>query len=498
MGAGRQMDDSSRQRRAGRIAATAIAAVAGAFLLVEAIGAASAHSRAGVTITIEGPNQWTDSGRDFGKPWDVQVARFEKANPGVTVKTIVLDQQGFGATEATQLAAGTAPDLVFNQASFNSHAVLPLDGYLKKPNPYAPGRPKWIDWFIPAYYGFGNSAALSPPVANPAGHLYWAPFNLVGTALYVNEDALKRAGVRGSISTWQQLATANAKLKAHGIAALTMDNSVIGTYWTVSQIFDMLLRKYVHAWNHFTASGKLGISPALTVKDLTWAIKTGKFNVRLPEVAASLNLSKQLFMQFTVPNWSGIKGLSGAVVDLRDFLNQKGAMAWGVDFGYSQIAHAPFKVGTIPFPTITKASSPLSTNAPAESGVSTGGTSYMIPSSTKGDHLRYAIRFLQFMSAPKYVRSWLQATGGIPAIRGIRPPANTSGFLKGAWAKTQQTFNLFGLDASGGSVFNQTVEAYFLGSSDLKSTLSHLQDYWNRAADYQIQQNNWGKEGWAK
>ena len=44
---------------------------------------------AGTTITLEGPNQWTQSGSSFGHPWDQVVAEFKKVT-GVTVHTDVL------------------------------------------------------------------------------------------------------------------------------------------------------------------------------------------------------------------------------------------------------------------------------------------------------------------------------------------------------------------------------------------------------------------------
>ena len=122
----------------------------------------------------------------------------------------------------------------------------------------------------------------------------------------------------------------------------------------------------------------------------------------------------------------------------------------------------------------------------------------MIPSTTTGKSLKYALRFLQFMSAPGYVAPWLRATGGIPAVSNIKSPPSAKGFLQGAWALPAQTVGLISDDASGGTTFQQYLEGYFLGSSDLKSTLATLQSYWERTADYQIQQNGWGKEAWAK
>src|ERR1017187_5610553 len=89
---------------------------------------------AGTTITLEGPNQWTESGSSFGRPWDQVVAEFKKVT-GVKVNTDVLPLATFFSVESAQLAAGTTPDLVFNQVTYQPYMVVALNKYLNQPNP---------------------------------------------------------------------------------------------------------------------------------------------------------------------------------------------------------------------------------------------------------------------------------------------------------------------------------------------------------------------------
>ena len=117
----------------------------------------------------------------------------------MTVKIQALSLSSFFQTTTTELAAGTAPDIVLNQATYKSFMVTPLDDYLNKPNPYAPERAKWIDWFNHSAYGFDN-----PQSINGDGHIYWVPLNLVGVGLFVNQDAFAKAGVSAPM---QQAAT---------------------------------------------------------------------------------------------------------------------------------------------------------------------------------------------------------------------------------------------------------------------------------------------------
>lgn len=448
-----------------------------------------------VTITLAGPNQWNDSGSSFGSAWDDAISQFEKLNPNVTVKINVLPLANFQQIEATQLAAGTAPALIFNQTSYKPYQVVQLDQYLNQPNPYAPERAKWIDWFDNRAFGFGNPASVD---AN--GHLDWIPMNLVDVGLFVNEDLFNKAGVSYPIKTFQDWQDAVKKFKAAGIVPMAMDNSAIGIDWPIGSIMNMMLASYYDQFNYFDASGKPGQNPTLTTKDWVRAIKTGKFSAESPQFVEALKLAKELYSAAT-PNWSGIKGLSGAGVGLNDFVAGRAAMAWGVNFGASEVAKATFKVGSMGFPTITSATTPLSTNQPAQFGVTAGGTSYMIPSTTKGDQLKYAIRFLQFMTAPKYAQPWITATTGVPSIQTVTAPDSIAGFSAGDWGTSPKSngYTLVGLSPQQGQDFQQIVTGYLLGSTDLTTTQSKLDTAWKAAADYQLQQNtSWKSESWAQ
>src|ERR1700733_12779507 len=111
---------------------------------------------AGTTITLEGPNQWTQSGSSFGRPWDQLVAEFKKVT-GVTINTDVLPLATFSSVESAQLAAGIAPDLVFSQATYQPYMVVPLDKYLSQPNPFVAGNKSWLSQF--------NQSAFSAKVS---------------------------------------------------------------------------------------------------------------------------------------------------------------------------------------------------------------------------------------------------------------------------------------------------------------------------------------------
>lgn len=464
---------------------------------VAAKPAATSHGiggLAGTRITLEGPNQWTQSGSSFGTAWAREIALFKKVT-GVTVATDVLPLASFSSVESTQLAAGTAPDLVFNQATYQPYMVLPLNSYLKKPNPFVPGNKSWLSLF--------NSNAYSSHVAqvlDAKGNFDWVPFNLVGTAMYYNKAAFKKADVKAPISTFSELLTACGQLKKAGYTPMAMDNSFIGTWFPYSPIFEQLMEKQFNELNHFTVSGALGKSSQLTPEDLAWGIATGKLSASDPYVKESLVLLDKLFSSCATKNWSGITGLSGDGVGLPQFESGKAAMAWAVDFGYGTIAASSnFPIGSMPFPEITTTTTSLSANKPAQSGNSIGGTSYMIPAHTSGNALKASLLFLQFMSAPKYISTWLAETGGIPAVNGITPPAEDGAYFSGAWAKPTitQPMRSSGYDIAPGVPLTEAYDGYLLGSKTLNQEVPYLEGLFKQGAAYLVTSNGWQKQSWA-
>ncbi|WP_410789977.1 ABC transporter substrate-binding protein [Kribbella sp. C-35] len=463
-----------------------------AMTTVAACGGSSGSGESGdeVTITISGPNQWNSSGSSFGKPWEELVAAFEAKEPKIKVKTVVLPLNSFGQTISTQLAAGTASELVFNQAPHKPEMVVALDDYLKKPNPYVEGNKQWIDVFRKKFYGFGNGNSR-----NAAGNIEFVPFNLVGIGLFTNNEAFQKAGVQAPFKDYEDLIAGCGKLKAGGYTPLAMDASNLGPGWTMGTISGMLLDKYAQEYNVYAPDGSAGKAPTVTEKGVARAVLSGAFDSRKPEVTESLNLLKRLWDACVDKNWSGVAGDNGAVIGLKDFAAGKAAMAWGVNFGVSALSEVPFEVGSMPFPKITTASSPLATDAPARFGASPGGTSYMIPSATRGAKLDAAVKFLQFVSAPDKIQPWLAATGGIPAVEGAKGAAKTSAFAEGSWGEAIP----FSLPGPPPGVTQLSLwDGWLLGTRSLDKELDYLQDMWTKAQKQAVTDNKWQSEPWAK
>jgi multiple sugar transport system substrate-binding protein len=390
---------------------------------------------------------------------------------------------------------------MFNQLTYKPAQVVNLTPWLNKPNPYAPANPKyktWHDWF--------PDHSLGTAYEDVNGNYDWVPFNLFDSGIYVNADAFAKAGVPLPIKTWQDLVNAVPKLKKAGYIPMAMDGSQLYS-WIPDIIINMMMNKYFNAWNYYLPNGKHGkatyIGQALNgPEDWARVIKSGTNIAALPEFAEALQLTKWFFDNAVSPNWSGIKGLSGIGLDIPDFVAGKTAMAFGADFAYPSMSAAKFKFASMPFPTITTATTPLSENLPAEFGASPGGTSYLIPASTKGNNLTYAVKFLQFMTSPTTAEQWIKDSAGAPAVYGEVGVPGISAFNVGAWANPMRNgygiWTGFGQQESNTAL--QIMTGYLLGSTSLKDTQSALESAFEQGITYEIGQNpnTWGKESWAK
>ncbi|MHB1630145.1 MAG: ABC transporter substrate-binding protein [Bacilli bacterium] len=480
-----------RATRALTVAMTTALSVTG----VAAPMAFASTGSAPVTITLEGPNQWNNSGTSFGPAWTNLIRSFEKANPGIKVNVKVLPLSSFNATESAQIAAGTAPQIMFNQYTAKAEELTPLTKYLNQPNPYVRGNKKWLNLFNSDLFNLTTASATGDP-----SNYYNIPVNIFIAGLFYNKTDFQKSGITKLPATFQQFLTDLGKLKKHGYIPFGATQSQLTIFWTFGPIVSELLAKYYPKWDVYTSTGRLGHSASLNTEDYTRAVLTGELNWnKTPQLAESLVLLKELSKYFT-PNWSGITDNSGAAVDIPQFITGKAAIVWGTDFGYGTVhsLNPKLNFASMPLPPVEKDSTPLSTGAPAEFGSSIGGTTYNLPATDKGAKLAAAIKFLQYFTSPSVNQKWLAQSSGNSPINGAKNPTGTAGMQAGAWGKSPRVSAGIGLSPQQGPDFIQYVEGYLLGTASLSQTLNNLQQDAVRSAHYAVQQNRaiWGNQPW--
>lgn len=146
-----------------------------------------------------------------------QVKAFEKLNPNVTVTTQVITGNYLQALQP-MLASHTAPDIFYVDSSYAptleaSGALAPLTSYIKQDHVdlsnYSPSLLKAFEW---------------------QGTVYGIPKDSNSLAIEYNPQLLAKAGISQPPKTWAEFETDAAKLKAKGIAPLSMPIDVARYY----------------------------------------------------------------------------------------------------------------------------------------------------------------------------------------------------------------------------------------------------------------------------
>lgn len=469
--------------------------VAGAALLALSGGALVGCSPAAdgvTTITLSGPNQFTNDTDTFGAPWDKIVADFEKDNPDIKLETNVLPISEWAQTSSAQLTAGTAPELIFAQTPHTPDQISPLTDDLAKPNPFSETDQPWLDDFRGEYFGGDDALGI-----NPNGDYEGVPFNLVAVGLYYNEDVLKDADVDvNDLTTFSGFLDSCSKLRDAGYSPLATDNSVLYPGWTLIALGSMLLNDEYAAANTFGPDGEAGEALPLTVKSLAHAYLTGETDMTAdPAFAAMLESLKELYDECATENWSGIQS-QGAFSGGTDFVGGTAGFAWGTNFSSSALADVEFSYGTLPFPALSQSDSEFASGDGAEFGVNNGGTAYMIPAYIEGKQREAAVRFLQYVSSPK-VKEWLDATNSISALDDVESPNTLAALAEGPWALLPPSGQTGGFYQGPAAIAGQNpYEGYLIGSVDLDAALASLQENAVAWAKESAETSDW-TEDWA-
>ncbi|HKT01496.1 MAG TPA: extracellular solute-binding protein [Rugosimonospora sp.] len=190
---------------------------AGALILVAALGLSLAACGGGdksgtasgkTTIVVDCPPLKTDNGGKSLAQWNADVAAFEKANPGITVKSISVGSQCDNPPDFTaRLQGGTEADVFYGYMTdlgqvLDAGQAEDITSYVT-----ASTVPNW-DSLIPS-----AKAAFTDN-----GRLYALPYSAYTMGLVMNKNLFRQAGLDPAKppATWQEVAAAARKIAALG------------------------------------------------------------------------------------------------------------------------------------------------------------------------------------------------------------------------------------------------------------------------------------------
>jgi len=412
---------------------------------------------------------------------------YEAAHPGVKINLVQAVPTGtdLEAWLAARMAANQTPDIMWQQFSTRNQRAstwwVPLNQYLSAPNPYiaagTPGHDKWSD-SLPDYVMNQTKAA--------DGNWYQVSLDWVETGLFYNKDLFSKAGV--DPTTWNSWGTfvkdmQTVKSKT-GVNALGMFVTQQGwsNWWWVD---DMLMTaNWADKENDFYMDKYKTASPhrQLNPEEVAKAIIDGKLNATDPRMDNFLKMSKE-YVGLLPSDYASIPNL-----DELDplFFGGKVASVWTGTWKNKLYAKSiPFNYGIAYLPPFTKDDAPGGTGTAYRVGGPSSAGQYGIPQSTlKAGKMDLALDFLQFLSAPQNFGRMAKAFGGyIPMVKGAQSGDVMAGFNKIA-ELPERLFNDPGnrLTVESGNQWNQAMQGFFLGQTDVAATKQKLQDIWMSAA----------------
>lgn len=445
--------------------------------------AAPAHSGAALkgTITIF---DWGAFGGPPPPPIGSKVLKaYEKMHPGVTIKTVPLPPGDATVWEESNLAAGTAPDILapsYTQQVFSDlgkNYWLDLTSYLQMPNHYVKGNKHWIDIYDPT---------VNIQNAFEGNKYYIISWEAQDATFFYNKDIFAKVGIKSTPTTWAQLLSDEAKLKKAGYIAnlyFLGDTYPIGENgsimsWIESQVMGKTFQKLDTDHN--------GI---VDIKELVNGIKHKIYSPLNPDYQEAWKIYKG-WSQYWEPNASGLKGpyLTTSSAAMPPFAQQKAAIVYNAQWlgNYlTSVAKVKFHWGVFKMPRITTASSKFASDAQPGVGIwgAWNAVSYGIPVATqKRGHLALALDFLQWITAPQNDVPVTLEGSNFPVTKGYQPSGD---FNSTFYSQIKHPTMQFAAEATLGPEWLRdriaTQQNYILGVESLQQAMADMQRYTDQA-----------------
>ncbi|MGQ9682422.1 MAG: ABC transporter substrate-binding protein [Anaerolineae bacterium] len=328
----------------------------------------AAGVRKDVHSYVYNPTEWTTRSAEHPvvvNATRILAQRFEETNPDI--KIVFVEGPGgtyqdFYAWLSAMVAAGTAPDLTWNNHNYavQNGWALPIGEYLDQPNPYAPGYKAWRDIFYPAYM---------ESLKQPDGREYCAPVNAiypnVEVGLACNKDMLSQLGLNLPATWAEEMEIAKAlKQAGNGLSPWPVEKAD-GNMWPLAlQILPSMMQPICPEMD-LNGDKFVGIEECLP------AFKKGLVGPKTP-------IYRRAFAEMFKLASYWVEGFATSDLDLM-WREGKIGMAYCGSWEFSQIASDPnvkFERGFVPPPI------PSSRDIPPLNGVP-GATD--APRMTAGD-----------------------------------------------------------------------------------------------------------------
>jgi ABC-type glycerol-3-phosphate transport system substrate-binding protein len=317
-----------------------------------------------------------------------------------------------------RMTAQDMPDIFWmNTESMAPHVgkgwFLPMDEYLKMPNPYVKDNGAWKDQF--------QDVSLFSQIG-PDGKSYGVNMDGAGVLTVYNKDAFKKAGITEMPKAWNDFLVALQKLKDAGYipygADLAADNCCFA-HWFSAHIYSQLVYDKLAGWDDDKNDN-------ITSRELVTHAQKGSF----PDWDAYLQMAKMLkeFSQYFPTGFEGN-------VDYRQLFRQ-GKVAMYMEGNWAtggfKSSPPPFEIDWMPFPTVTKDNYAGAANKVVRIQGAWGAMQYHVPAfvaQKDPEKLAAIMDWLMFLSKPENVSKVVQESGLLPLVKGGKTTPEMEPFL---------------------------------------------------------------------
>lgn len=328
----------------------------------------------------------------------------------------------------TQFVSHNAPDAIQLKADMikkytNQEYIIPLDSYLQEPTPYSGGK-KWIDTFIG-----GEDSFLVGKTENRLGAISFIPVDggpgiRDNRPFFYNKDLLDKAGVTKIPATWKEFIEACKKLKEAGITPVAADNSRFLNWiqnWTGNQFGENYASQFFD--KKYDGDRELyGVKRSI-------AVLTGKIDRNDNYVQAQTDLIKE-FSQYWQDGWAGANEQAAQQL----FLYKKAAFLidgnW--NYGYYKDNIKDFKWGVMPFPLITKETTPYAEEAFPKGSNTLAVYGWGLNKDMEKDKekLKAVLDFFHYITSKEAQERFIEIAVTTSPIEGVKVPESMKPFME--------------------------------------------------------------------
>ena len=313
------------------------------------------------------------SGDQEKKAFDAVITAFEKANPGITIKTETVPYANVQTNLDSRFQAGSPPDL-FRVSYIDIGQYTSEDVLLDVSGTFDQAK---IDAFVP---GLWEGVVYN-------GKPYGVPHQIDTTAILYRTDAFEAAGLTAPKSldeawSWEQFAEASTKL-----AGVVKGKQV----------------PFIYDWQSAGA-----------YRWLSWLFQAGGSllgeDLKSPAIDSDQGRKAVEFTQsFFTKNWvARNSSVKSSTYPDSAFISGTVAMAFAGDFlipGIEDGVGKKFEYASMPMPKDVQAATDLGGNA--------------IVASAQGKNTEAAARFLEFLVTEEQQRTFCEATGELPTLKSL-------------------------------------------------------------------------------